>query len=245
MLDYMNETSATFVNCSNSNNKIDCLENEIGKLIESKVNEEHKENGFDLKKAQIKILLRVEESGESTLLELKTENQRIKTIAEKTIKDLPLFIPAYSTTEFRSVTASYGFYTTLEFNKKTNLYEFKTFNKNSNFDKMPYPKVSNLEHVKYPECENSDDYKDCLSLKLSELIIYSLEKNFIESNYNARATAILTFSKKGKLIEFNVKSENIEFKQKLELILKNVPDVKPATINGKKAQSEYSIPIMI
>jgi hypothetical protein len=245
MLDYMNETSATFVNCSNSNNKIDCLENKIGNLIVSKVNEEHRKNSFDLKIAQIKILIRVEESGESTLLELETENQKIKVIAEKTLKELPLFVPAYSTTEFRSVTASYGFYATIELNKKTDLYELKTLKKNMSFDKMPYPKVSNLEHIKYPECENSDNYKNCLTIKLNELIIQNLDKSFIELNYGARATAFLTFSNKGKLEEVNVKSKNSEFKNKLELILKNIPDVKPAAINGKKVQSSYSIPIMI
>jgi hypothetical protein len=245
MLDYMNETSATFMNCSNSNNKIDCLETEIGKLIVLKINEQHEKNSFDLKKIQIKILLRVEESGEATILELETENKKIKTIAEKTFQDLPLFVPAYSTSEFRSVTASYGFYTTIELNKKTDNYELKTFKKKMGFEKMPYPNVNDLEHVKYPDCESSNDYKDCLTQKVSELIIQNLNESFIESNYGSRATAYLTFNKKGKLAEINVKSANLELKEKLELIIKNIPDVKPAKLNGKEIQSNYSIPIMI
>ncbi|OUS13888.1 hypothetical protein A9Q93_08880 [Nonlabens dokdonensis] len=247
MLDYWNETSATFINCDKSGDKINCLQEGIGNLIAYAINEQHKKNNFEIKKIVIKINIRVDENGESTILNLETENKNVQIIAQKVLDSLPLFKPPYSISKFRSVTASYAFYTSLEKNKKINLYELNKFDKKSNAEKLPYPLDIKIVHIKYPSCETSSEkeYKECFEQKISELIIQSLDKDFISANKGENASANLTFDKKGKLATLIVTSKNIELKNKLDVILEKIPKVEPATYNDEKIQSNYSIPITL
>ena len=99
----------TFPNCETHKDWIEkqfCLTNSIQELISIKA----KKNNLVLIQDTLKVGVRIEIDGSSTIMENKSNNKELESLSQKVLENLPYIEPAYSKSLDRKVTSAYSFY---------------------------------------------------------------------------------------------------------------------------------------
>jgi hypothetical protein len=241
-LDYMNEMTATFPGCENTFDKDECFRRSVGEII---LNDFNNPENLKITKSikntiEIKLLIRCEVSGETTILEINSKIKEVDSIVNESLKKLPQIQPIVS--QFEPKTSSIGFYVILEKNSKTNLFELVFRKGKTDLSKMPSPNQNKLKHVEFKNCENKNNGYDCFIISFKKWLSENLN-NKIESIENERFFINISIDKKGNLEKktFNCQSEDLKIV--LEEIFENFPKLKPAEMNGEKIKMSYSITI--
>ena len=108
----------TFPNCETYKDWIEkefCLTNSIQELISKNA----KKNNLSLIKDTLKIGIRIEVDGSSTIMENKSNNKELESLSQNVLEDLPYIEPASSKSLNRKVTSAYSFYVIFENNEIT------------------------------------------------------------------------------------------------------------------------------
>ena len=108
----------TFPNCASYKDWIEkefCLTNSIQELISKNA----KEGNLNLIKDTLKIGIRIEVDGSSTIMENKSNNKELENLSQNVLENLPYIGPARSKSLNRKVTSAYSFYVIFENNKIT------------------------------------------------------------------------------------------------------------------------------
>ena len=139
-LDFMNEHEPTFPSCVNAIDKGKCYKMTIGKIIVKDLNaEENHEKLNEINQIiEIKLRIRSEVSGESTILGIDSKNKNIDEIVLNSLKKLPKVQPVISK-ENRKVSTFNEFYVIVKKNMKTKLFELIYRNPKVDYSKFPYP----------------------------------------------------------------------------------------------------------
>ena len=112
----------TFPNCETYKDWIEkefCLTNSIQELISKNA----KKNNLTLKKDTLKVGIRIEIDGSSTIMENKSNNKKLEKLSQNVLENLPYIEPASSKSLDRKVTSAYSFYVIFENNEITNKWE--------------------------------------------------------------------------------------------------------------------------
>ncbi|WP_445738590.1 hypothetical protein [Mariniflexile sp.] len=247
MLNYMNETAATFENCENSSDKVGCMENGIGDIVLKFLNNKNKVGKIIKSTVSVMLSLRIDPNTESTVWELKTNILDLENDLNKELTNLPITFPPFSIEKRTPVSASYGFKYSFKFDKTIKSFKILENQNKIDLSAYPYPPSENLVNVIHPNCKNQENsnYKDCFSINLIKHIRSNLDEKFVKKNIGLKGFATITFDKFGKTKIVDIKSENPEFKTRIKDALKNLPEMEPATLNGKATEITYTFPIKI
>ena len=110
----------TFPGCESHTDWIEkefCLMNSIQKLIALNAQKQQ----LNLPNARLKIKVRVEVDGSTTIIENSSSNKELETIAQATLTSLPFIEPAFSKTQKKKVTSAFFFDVVFENNELTSL----------------------------------------------------------------------------------------------------------------------------
>ncbi|MBU2951823.1 hypothetical protein KO493_14075 [Tamlana agarivorans] len=108
----------TFPNCETYKDWIEkefCLTNSIQELISKNA----KKNNLTLTKDTLKVAIRIEIDGSSTIMENKSNNKKLESLSQNVLENLPYIEPASSKSLDRKVTSAYSFYLIFENNEIT------------------------------------------------------------------------------------------------------------------------------
>jgi hypothetical protein len=112
----------TFPNCETYKDWIEkefCLTNSIQELIFKNA----KKNNLTLIKDTLKVGIRIEVDGSSTIMENKSNNKELEKLSQNVLENLPYIEPASSTSLNQKVTSAYSFYVIFENNEITSKWE--------------------------------------------------------------------------------------------------------------------------
>ncbi|CAL2075377.1 hypothetical protein [Tenacibaculum sp. 190524A05c] len=112
----------TFPNCETHKDWIDkelCLVNSIQELISKKA----EESKLVLAQDTLKVGIRIEVDGSSTILSNKSNNKELESLSLKVLEDLPYIEPAISKKLNKKVTSGFSFYVIFKNNEITSKWE--------------------------------------------------------------------------------------------------------------------------
>ncbi len=115
----------TFLNCEIHKDWIEkefCLINSIQELISINA----KKNNLTLTKDTLKIGIRIEIDGLSTIMENKSNNKELESLSQNVLENLPYIEPASSKSLNRKVSSVYSFYVIFENNAITSKWNRQT-----------------------------------------------------------------------------------------------------------------------
>lgn len=243
-LDFINNMTPIFPGCEKAKDKSKCYNENIGNLILFRINEENNIKPFEISKIEIKLLIRTENTGKSTILRLETKDSLIKRLVNSALEKIPIVKPLYSETTKEYVASSKGFSILIQKNKETNLFELYTPKNKNDLSLKPYPNTKITKHIDFYNCENgeADNFSKCFNEQLKIWLENNIENKSKNNLKGQSAILKLTFDKTGSLTSV-VTSNSNELKNILMKTLKTFPKVKPAESNGQKISISYSIPI--
>jgi len=117
--DFINNMTPTYPDCGNKDDRSKCYIVGFSDLIISDLN---KSNFSGLDRIQIKLLIRTETDGKSTILRLKSDNSEVERIAHSALTKAPLVEPIKSQNGKNEI-SSKDFTVVAIWNKKSNKYE--------------------------------------------------------------------------------------------------------------------------
>lgn len=120
------------------------------------------------------------------------------------------------------------------------------------FSIASFAQVSLAQYEKYPvfkECENSEvgALENCFKNTLQQFIFQNFkvpEKVFSE-NYKGNVNVLFEVTKEGKFKVLYVDGIYDELKEEARRVFGSLPEVEPATYNGKPAYVQFTLPIAI
>ncbi|WP_223034441.1 hypothetical protein [Hanstruepera marina] len=240
-LDYLNEIAFTYPGCENAEDKDSCFEKAIGNLIINELNKS--EVLFD--KEIIKLLIRVDNLGNATVLENEVENQQLKLITHKALENIPIIEPAFSKEKSKPITRSWGFYVRI----KREEGKYSLMGAKTKFDpkNTPYPNLADwdFKHAVCEGCEKAEDFKKCFKIAINNLLYEQLKKSkFIK--HKISSIVEININENGIINTVISHTGNTSLDKKIEKIIKNdFIIIKPAKRGETKINVSYSIPIEI
>jgi len=110
---------------------------------------------------------------------------------------------------------------------------------------VPFAAIQNS--AVYPGCEKEKDKKKCFSSKVNKFVSRNFDTDLAEElglSGVQRLAAVFKIDTDGNIADIKIRARNPELKAEFEKTLKKLPQMIPASQNGRKVNLLFSLPLV-